>query len=129
MSLFDRLFRLLTPVIVGPLDGHYTHEHDISLGILSHTEYFGPPNDNVDRLWSDLYKSTLFYSTLYHHQLTLPNYTDGISVISANEATKLLNETVEVPDTPGQHVVQLHVFHALECVVSLCLEAISGGMA
>lgn len=39
-----------------------------------------------------------------------------ISVISENEASKLLNETRAAPKTPEFYLVQLQVFHDLHCL-------------
>lgn len=41
----------------------------------------------------------------------------GISAIPEKEAARLANDTDEIRMAPGRYIIQLYVFHALECVV------------
>lgn len=39
----------------GPVDGLYTHDERVSLGVLELSKYHGPPTHELDRLWESLY--------------------------------------------------------------------------
>jgi len=83
-----------------PVDGLYSHEERVTLGLLERSEYHGPPSDELDRRWESLYNV-------------------GISAILTKDAARLANDTDEIRMAPGRYIVQLHVFHALECVDTL----------
>ncbi|KAG8627509.1 hypothetical protein KVT40_004992 [Elsinoe batatas] len=57
----------------------------------------GPPSDENNELWSDLY-----------------NF--GITRISTDEARPLENKTLRLPGQEGGYIVQLSVFHQLHCL-------------
>lgn len=44
--------------------------------------------------------------------------TVGLTRISMDEASKLVNRTVPIPEEPGNYMVTLNVFHHLHCLVS-----------
>lgn len=60
--------------------------------------YLGPPTDESDAAWNELYDI------------------GGINQIPASEAAKLLEPTAKVLDEPGYHFVGLDVFHQLHCL-------------
>ena len=43
-------------------------------------------------------------------------FTDGTSVITKNEASKLLNATATAPEHPDTHLIELQVYHDLHCL-------------
>ncbi|KAF2812836.1 uncharacterized protein BDZ99DRAFT_495991 [Mytilinidion resinicola] len=57
----------------------------------------GPPSDERDKLWEDLY-----------------NF--GMSAIPKSQATLLPNRTGPIPGLDGQYLVELDVFHQLHCL-------------
>ncbi|KIM75131.1 hypothetical protein PILCRDRAFT_38305, partial [Piloderma croceum F 1598] len=62
------------------------------------SKYHGPPSDQVDQAWEDLYSF-------------------GISKIPKSQAALLPNRTVAIPGDEGNYVVALDVFHQLHCLV------------
>ncbi|KAH8804045.1 hypothetical protein DL96DRAFT_1475324, partial [Flagelloscypha sp. PMI_526] len=64
----------------------------------SETKYQAPPSPELDALWEDLYGF-------------------GISKITANERSQMINKTdrILIGDKP-EYVVQLAVFHQLHCI-------------
>ncbi|OCT46839.1 hypothetical protein CLCR_02102 [Cladophialophora carrionii] len=62
------------------------------------TIYLGPPNDDVDRAWEDIYGA---------YQRTR---------IDAASAAKLPNQTASIGDDPGHYLITLDVFHQLHCL-------------
>lgn len=85
--------------------------HDVS-------KYRGPPTDEVDRAWEDLYNSKPVLGssrndTLLNSILTLV----GISAIPKSEAAKLQGPTEPFINQPDHYIVMLDVFHQLHCLV------------
>jgi Mycotoxin biosynthesis protein UstYa len=77
--------------------------------------YLGPPTNESDEAWEDLYNSAV--TRIPPNPLILISPLGfGISAIPASEASKLPNATVEIKDAPGQYVVGLDVFHQLHCL-------------
>ncbi|KZS89128.1 hypothetical protein SISNIDRAFT_417199, partial [Sistotremastrum niveocremeum HHB9708] len=62
------------------------------------TIYHGPPTDETDKAWDDLYYM-------------------GLSYISAEEAALLPNRTEPLPnDKEGRYAISLDVFHQIHCL-------------
>ncbi|KAL4874961.1 hypothetical protein BJY04DRAFT_172202 [Aspergillus karnatakaensis] len=61
------------------------------------TPYMGPPTEEYDAAWEDLY-----------------NY--GIIKIPKSDAAQLVNHTLPLSSDPGKYVVELDVFHQLHCL-------------
>ncbi|KAG6853325.1 hypothetical protein C0991_005202 [Blastosporella zonata] len=59
--------------------------------------YSLPPSDEVDAAWADLY-----------------NF--GVSELNEEQAGKLANVTMEVPNSDNKYVMLLDVFHELHCI-------------
>lgn len=47
----------------------------------------------------------------------------GLTRISMDEASKLVNRTVPIPEEPENYMVTLNVFHHLHCLVSQAILA------
>lgn len=86
--------------------------------------YVSNDTAKVDKLWEDLYdcKHTWWDEVVRPHLRRAadpgrPRVLAGlISVVSPNEASKLLNKTRAAPKAPDLYLVQLQVFHDLHCL-------------
>ena len=85
------------------------------------TLYQAPPSNAVDEAWSDLYNGTLSIFWLARFIILELSYFPGfgISEIPEEEAQRLFTRTV--PNTNGQYLIGLSVFHELHCLVSLLI--------
>jgi hypothetical protein len=79
--------------------------------------YQGEPTPEKNKLWEDLYvgKEQLNPSK----KTLLTSLGVGASRVTKYEAEKMINKTYELPDTDGDHVVTIEVFHQLHCLVRL----------
>ncbi|KAF8312633.1 hypothetical protein DL93DRAFT_2098123 [Clavulina sp. PMI_390] len=73
------------------------HKLIVPAGLRGKTPYDGPPSDEVDKLWNDLYAPYL------------------LTGITAHEATQLANATVPSEGTEV-YETQIEVFHYLHCL-------------
>jgi hypothetical protein len=78
--------------------------------------YTQTPSTHLGKMWEDLYNCTLLISIPFtHDQINLTSEI-GLSGISAEEASKLLEPTTHLPQDNSTYVVTLGVFHQLHCV-------------
>lgn len=83
----------------------------------------GAPSPKVDAAWQDLYncnshlaRSQSFYdikSETNDNVITI----DGVSRLIKEEAQKMVNKTLPIPNDPGYYITELSVFHQLHCLV------------
>lgn len=83
------------------------------------TLFDGPPSDEVDKAWKELYDCTFLTSLCLSPKIIFIFDLDSFSAISKSEAALILNGTEAFTGDEKHYVVQLDVFHQLHCLVNI----------
>lgn len=76
--------------------------------------YQGEPTPEKNKLWEDLYVG----KRLSARNDSLTKLGIGASRVTKEETGKMMNKTYELPDTDGDHIITIEVFHQLHCLVT-----------
>lgn len=83
--------------IYSPVEEAISYHDYVMPGLLDRSRYHGPPTDQLDEDWKDLYK-------------------DLVSVIPVAESTLLPAQTYHFPPPEDRAIFQINVFHVMHCL-------------
>lgn len=79
------------------------------------SRFDGPPSDEVDKAWNELYQGNFMKCSLLHRMIIFD--LDGISGVTKSAAALLPNGTEAFTGDEQHYIVELDVFHQLHCLV------------